>query len=52
MEQFHVSLVVFFHFKTSLQLFQLFRRLLQLCFAVKLQTCFVRIGEEEMMTEF
>ena len=33
--------VVFFHFKTSPQLLQLFRRMLQSCFATKLQKCSV-----------
>ena len=31
---------VFFFFKTSLQLLQLFRRMLQRCFTVKLKKCF------------
>ena len=42
----------FSRFKSSLQLLQLFRRMLQLCFAVKLQKCFVCVGGGKTVTEF
>ena len=37
----HLFFCYFFHFKTSCHLLQLFRRMLQHWFAVKLQKCFV-----------
>ena len=60
-----VVVVVFFQLlKTSLQLRKFFRRMLQLCYAVKVQKCFVviqnftwlsisrKVGKGYMMTEF